>query len=226
MYQITLFVDFEEADILDEVTADFQEAFDVIEEELHEDDTISFVLETEGHQSVFLERMADAAEIVELTALDDSSLLVRKQAKGAANIIRRNHGKLNGVDKVRGTKRVFDVLILRKSDLRPMVEELREFASVQLGRVVTLTDEPDIVTERQQEAVTAALELGYFDWPRSCDAEELADHLGVAHPTALEHLRKGEKKLLQQSLGGTHSVPSERGREYLLPSGADGSTSA
>lgn len=221
MYRITLFVDFEEADILDEVTEDFPEAFNVFEEELHDDDTISFVLESGEYQSEFLDRMADAPEITELTPLDESSLLVRKQAKGAASIIRRHHGKLNGVDQVRGTKRVFDVLILRKSDLRPMVEELREFALVELGRVVKMTDKPDIVTDRQHEAVVEALELGYFDWPRECSAEELADHLGVSHPTALEHLRKGEKKLLQQSLGGARSAISKRGQEYLLPGQTD-----
>lgn len=216
MYQAKLYIDFDWAGVLDEVTSEFDEPFDVLEEELHDDGTISFVVDTRGHMDRFLERMRDAEEVTELEPLDDSTLLVGKKAKGAAATIREHHGKLNGVDKVHGTKRVFEVLLLRRTDLREMVEALRELSDVRLGRLVELTGRPAPLTDRQFEVVRTALELGYFDWPRAADAEALADHLGVSHATALEHLRKGERKLLERALSDVTARTSRQDREFLL----------
>ena len=48
------------------------------------------------------------------------------------------------------------------------------------------------VTERQREAVEAALERGYYDVPRTADHEDVADAIDCAPSTAAEHLRKAE----------------------------------
>ncbi|MFB6300299.1 MAG: helix-turn-helix domain-containing protein [Halobacteriales archaeon] len=46
------------------------------------------------------------------------------------------------------------------------------------------------LTDRQLEAVTTAVELGYFDVPREASLGDVADLLGCADSTASNHLRK------------------------------------
>jgi len=220
MYQAKLYVDFGTPGVLDRVTAAFDGPFDVLEEEIHDDGTITFVVDTRGHRDAFAEAMNDAPEVSEVEPLGDEALLVRKVAKGASVVIRENHGKLNGVDRVHGTKRVFEVLLFRRTDLRAMIADLRELGTVRLGSLVEVISNPGGLSERQHEAVRTALEIGYFEWPRDGDAEALADALGVSHATALEHLRKGERKLLEQALETATAGTTSRDRDYLLA--ADG----
>jgi hypothetical protein len=40
--------------------------------------------------------------------------------------------------------------------------------------------------------------------------------MGVSHPTALEHLRKGERKLLERALAETRRGTTRRDREFLI----------
>jgi len=53
------------------------------------------------------------------------------------------------------------------------------------------------VTDRQREAVEAALGLGYYDVPRTASHEDVADALDCAPSTAAEHLRKAESTVLR-----------------------------
>jgi len=53
------------------------------------------------------------------------------------------------------------------------------------------------LTDRQREALEAAHEGGYYEWPRQTTCQELADGLGVATPTFTEHLRTAEQKLIR-----------------------------
>jgi len=56
------------------------------------------------------------------------------------------------------------------------------------------------LSERQREAVAVAHELGYYDRPRGATHEDVADALGVAPPTASEHLQKAESKVVDSVL--------------------------
>ncbi|MDL5360366.1 bacterio-opsin activator domain-containing protein [Halalkalicoccus sp. NIPERK01] len=53
------------------------------------------------------------------------------------------------------------------------------------------------LTDRQHAALRAAYFGGYFDWPRGSTAEEVADAMGVSSPTLHNHLRKGQRELLE-----------------------------
>lgn len=220
MYQAKVYIDFDSPGVLHEATRGFEEPFDVLEEEVHDDGTITFVVDTRGHQETFAERIEDAPGVSEIDRLDSKRLLVRKEARGATVVIRQNHGKLNGIDKVHGTKRVFEVLVLRRDDLRSMLIDLREFGTVRIGSLVEVTGPPPVLSDRQYEAIQTALEMGYFAWPREADIEAVADALDVAHPTALEHLRKGQRKLLDRALHTATARTTHRDREFLLESQA------
>lgn len=53
------------------------------------------------------------------------------------------------------------------------------------------------LTDRQREAVETALDLGYYDVPRTATHEDVADALDCAPSTAAEHLRKTESTVLR-----------------------------
>jgi predicted DNA binding protein/DNA-binding response OmpR family regulator len=55
----------------------------------------------------------------------------------------------------------------------------------------------DKLTDRQRDVMETALASGYFEWPRGSTAEEVATSLGIAAPTFHEHLRSGERKLIE-----------------------------
>lgn len=57
------------------------------------------------------------------------------------------------------------------------------------------------LTERQLEAIEAAVELGYYAVPRGASLEEIADELGCAESTASDHLRKAEARVMRRLVG-------------------------
>ena len=74
-------------------------------------------------------------------------------------------------------------------------------------KVVSLTDAKfslnspvSRLTEKQQEAISLAFRLGYFDTPRKVSAAELAEKLGLASSTLAVHLRRAERRLLAETL--------------------------
>jgi predicted DNA binding protein len=52
------------------------------------------------------------------------------------------------------------------------------------------------LTDRQQEILLTALEMGYYEQPRRATYEEIAEQLGCTKTTVGEHLRKAEEKVL------------------------------
>ncbi|MFC4551272.1 MULTISPECIES: helix-turn-helix domain-containing protein [Halorussus] len=58
------------------------------------------------------------------------------------------------------------------------------------------------LSPRQREAVAAALELGYYDVPRTASSEAVAERLDCAPSTAAEHLRKAESNVLRALFEG------------------------
>ena len=59
---------------------------------------------------------------------------------------------------------------------------------------------PDL-TRRQRQALLLASELGYYELPRKTTTEEIAEKLGITRRTVEEHLRRGEKKVMDGFIG-------------------------
>lgn len=53
------------------------------------------------------------------------------------------------------------------------------------------------LTDRQREVVETAVELGYYDVPRTAGQENIAEELNRAPSTIAEHLRKAESQILR-----------------------------
>jgi predicted DNA binding protein len=52
------------------------------------------------------------------------------------------------------------------------------------------------LTEKQINAISAAVEMGYFEEPSKISAEDLSKMMGVSRSTFSEHLRKAQMKIL------------------------------
>jgi predicted DNA binding protein len=53
------------------------------------------------------------------------------------------------------------------------------------------------LTEKQARALVAAIDNGYYNLPRGASAVEIAKRLGIPRTSFVDHLRKGENKLIR-----------------------------
>ena len=102
-------------------------------------------------------------------------------------------------------------------DLRDAVSVLREnYDGVDVQRLVSSKDEDgadDLVfvdrgelTERQQEVLETAFQMGYFEHPKGANAGEVANELEITTSTFTEHLAAAQSKLLKTILDGSDAV--------------------
>lgn len=123
-----------------------------------------------------------------------------------------------------------------RTALRSLIEDLRSTgATVGVESIVPLdaTDARDgvdrqlfdvsSVTEKQREAVTIAVEAGYYEQPRRCDLDELADRLGVSRSAASQRLNTAEAKLVKEFNRRIDStvIPGQRPGKPLAATPAD-----
>jgi len=87
-----------------------------------------------------------------------------------------------------------------REDLQQAIASLEEHAEIAYIRSSDTFGPGEGLTNKQAAALAAAIEIGYFDTPRRASAEDLAKKLGVSPSTAVEHLRKAEKKVLENYL--------------------------
>ncbi len=58
------------------------------------------------------------------------------------------------------------------------------------------------LTDKQRNIILKANEMGYYDYPRKINSEILANTVGLGRATVVEHLRKAEKRIMNQILTG------------------------
>lgn len=61
----------------------------------------------------------------------------------------------------------------------------------------------DGLTDRQQEALRTAYELGYFDIPRQASLEEVATELDISASSVSERLRRAQTQVIQETVATT-----------------------
>jgi predicted DNA binding protein len=181
--------------------------FSVHQFEVIDGETIKFVINTGEHRDAIAAALNKSDAVQSLEEVADSQLLITKHSSGLLPIIRENHGMLRRMSQFDGTRRVFDIVIFDRDDLKTIIEKFRELGSVRLERLKPFDDPSSSLSSRQAEVLELAYEAGYFDWPRDTDAETLADQLDISHTTFLEHLRKAEKKIINESLSRAAPTP-------------------
>lgn len=61
-----------------------------------------------------------------------------------------------------------------------------------------VTGSEDLLTDRQQSLIAAAIEQGYYDTPRRCSLTELAETVGLAKSTTSETLHRAEERVMKE----------------------------
>lgn len=100
-----------------------------------------------------------------------------------------------------GTARV--TVIGEPDRLQAALEDVPAEATVEVDRITEYDGthgDGATLTDRQQEAVAAALSVGYYDVPRSGSLEAIAERLDCSPGTASEHLRKAERAVLSRAI--------------------------
>ncbi len=97
-----------------------------------------------------------------------------------------------------------DILRTLLSDLKKQFGQVRVEYLVQ-GRASS--DDEELVpvdmsqlTDRQREVLQQAYEMGYFEYPRTANASQVAEALGIRPSTFTEHLNTAQSKLLDDLL--------------------------
>lgn len=207
MLTATIHVDLDHDYALSDLKAIHDGPFTMYQFEAIDGDTIKFLIKVGEHRDAIAEVLGKSDAVQSLEDVADSQLLITKRSSGILPIIRQNHGMLRRMNQFEGTRRVLDVVVFNREDLKTIIERLRELGSVQLKRLKPFADPSSSLTTRQAEVLEHAYEGGYFDWPRHTDVETLADQLDISHATFLEHLRKAEKKIIDEVLSSAAPPP-------------------
>lgn len=90
-----------------------------------------------------------------------------------------------------------------EEEFGPVLERAPEALDVTIEAVGGLASTAGVdarLSERQREAITAGLDLGYYDVPKSASQADVADAMGCSPSTAAEHLQKAEAELVRSFL--------------------------
>lgn len=108
-------------------------------------------------------------------------------------------------------------VLVRASALRDVIESIDYDVELDVVQAVDLPEDVRVVdiVDRiysdlsvcQRQSLCTARDRNYYTWPRGSSASEIADAHGVSEPTFLEHLRRGEQKIL-------HAVIDEMERRH------------
>jgi predicted DNA binding protein len=80
-----------------------------------------------------------------------------------------------------------------------------------VNRIQQHIEPEQLLTDRQLELPTVAVERGYYETPRECSSTEPADELDIAKSTCSETLHRTEEEVIKQSANGVADVTIETG---------------
>ncbi|WP_336000854.1 helix-turn-helix domain-containing protein [Halorientalis halophila] len=91
-----------------------------------------------------------------------------------------------------GTERALTALFQKTVDAEGFTVEVTETGTYEP------TDDAfaNVLTDRQQDVLEAAIDVGYYSVPREATHEDVAETVGIAPTTAGDHLRKIESRVL------------------------------
>lgn len=164
----------------------------------------------EGDHERFLDALSSHPEVTDVTEIDATggSRLQITTTQETPEYLLASYGADVIESRVTPTQLLVDVELGSKQRLRRAVERIGEqHGSVSVMTVVesdssesesktgSVSEESEELTEKQATALRAAFHHGYFEQPRASSASEIAESLGVAHSTFLQHLRAAQQKV-------------------------------
>jgi HTH DNA binding domain len=147
--------------------------------------------------------------VVTLARLDDGTFLVYFEGRPTAGWARLSaiaHGHLNPTLEVSPDSWRISV-VGTSAKLRSFLAELRRRHIHHHLLSIKGVDNPEgspleWLTPRQREVLVAAYRGGYYDTPRRASSARVARQLNLGKSATVEHLRKGQKRLLDGILRG------------------------
>ncbi|QPV63587.1 helix-turn-helix domain-containing protein [Halosimplex litoreum] len=156
--------------------------------------------------------LPDEASVVFETDRAERVRFTRESGDCVCEAVERLDVPVTDVSASRGTLR----LSFHATDVetvRAAVDDLdAAFGSVRIDRLARTGDGDgdDLVlvdrgrlTDRQQEVLETAMEMGYFERPRSANATQVAERLDISPSTFAEHLASAQSKVLDSLLEGS-----------------------
>jgi|APHM01.1.fsa_nt_gi PAS domain S-box len=175
--------------------------------------TVQYIEATGGVASDLADAIAGSPSVEQTTIVIDNEV-VRIEVT-LAGPVPESHLAARGVvvesTTIEADAAVVSFALPTRADLRPTVDSLQTaFGEVSVRAVskrdVDSTREDssfatDNLTEKQRAALKTAYYHGYFKQPRESNATEVAEVLGVSHPTFLHHLRAAQRKQFGEQFG-------------------------
>ena len=90
-----------------------------------------------------------------------------------------------------GTKKALSAYRKRMLALFPEDIGLRVSSSMRADFMMTPS-----LSKRQSEVLSAAVHMGYYDYPKRCNQSEIAEHIGISQGTVAEHLQLAESNIM------------------------------
>ena len=90
----------------------------------------------------------------------------------------------------------------KPTDIKKLLDELEQIGETKIFSIKNsaVSKQSFGLTPKQRHALVSAISMGYYEWPKKANLEELAAKLGVKRRTLQENLRKAESKLLPKLL--------------------------
>jgi len=101
------------------------------------------------------------------------------------------------------------IFLSGKEEMRRILEELKTKGelvekahyAIDESMLANIFSHPiDSLTEQQFRILKLALKKGYFDMPRGTSTDEIARTLGISRASAIQHLRRAEKRIIEKFL--------------------------
>ncbi|WP_162137725.1 helix-turn-helix domain-containing protein [Methanomassiliicoccus luminyensis] len=106
----------------------------------------------------------------------------------------------------RSRERIVFGCIGNGKDLKAVLDRVKDIGTIEdVNFVVPHFKDESLLSalpKRQREVLCEAYRSGYYEYPRKINANELAAKMGLTKATVVEHLRRGERRLLAEILAG------------------------
>jgi len=99
--------------------------------------------------------------------------------------------KVGGHFTIVGTKKALSAYRKRMLALLPEDIGLRVSSSMRADFMMSPS-----LSRRQSEVLSAAVQMGYYGYPKRCNQSEIAEHIGISQGTVAEHLQLAESNIM------------------------------
>lgn len=118
-------------------------------------------------------------------------------------LVLRRHDCISDIESARDGQLRFSLVVPDRETLRSIIQDLREEeTTVTVERIRTKGEgvqlDGSTLTKKQQEALTLAVESGYYDQPRGATLNDLAERLGISRSGVSQRLNAVERKLVRE----------------------------